>query len=328
MPRAEPARRQAHPFVTNLAGRGIGPGRPRGCRPATVRSRLRLPRGDADRAGRHRQDGAGVRGRPQAVPDARGRCSASSSWCRCPIPIWCRPTVARVLDLQLHGDEVSPECGGAGDRRQEGCCWFSTIASTSSTPQRRWPKPWCSLCPHVIGTGDEPRGAAHRRRIRLSRAAAGGAGASIWRLGRCPGAQRGAAVRRADAVAAGGLRSREGDKLPVIAAICRQLDGIPLAIEFAAARAATLGIQQVAGRLDDRFALADRRPSHRAAAAPDAAGDAGLELRAAARSGTAPAAASRDLRRRVSRWRRPRRSPARRNRTSRSAFRAWFRSRW
>ncbi|MFI0846592.1 ATP-binding protein [Mesorhizobium sp. IMUNJ 23232] len=47
----------------------------------------------------------------------------------------------------------------------------------------------------------------------------------------------------------------EGDKLPAIAAICRHLDGIPLAIEFAAARAATLGIQQVAGRLDDRFAL-------------------------------------------------------------------------
>ncbi|MBP1862250.1 ATP-binding protein [Rhizobium herbae] len=47
----------------------------------------------------------------------------------------------------------------------------------------------------------------------------------------------------------------QDDKLPAIASICRQLDGIPLAIEFAAARAATLGIQQVAGRLDDRFAL-------------------------------------------------------------------------
>ncbi|MBV8651003.1 MAG: LuxR family transcriptional regulator, partial [Alphaproteobacteria bacterium] len=46
-----------------------------------------------------------------------------------------------------------------------------------------------------------------------------------------------------------------GENLPMIASICRRVDGIPLAIEFAAARAATLGIRKVAGRLDDRFAL-------------------------------------------------------------------------
>lgn len=45
------------------------------------------------------------------------------------------------------------------------------------------------------------------------------------------------------------------ESLPTIAAICRCLDGIPLAIEFAAARVATLGLQQVAARLDDRFNL-------------------------------------------------------------------------
>ncbi|HET6609733.1 MAG TPA: winged helix-turn-helix domain-containing protein [Rhodopila sp.] len=41
----------------------------------------------------------------------------------------------------------------------------------------------------------------------------------------------------------------------MIAAICRRLDGIPLAIELAAARAATLGVEELAARLDDRFRL-------------------------------------------------------------------------
>jgi non-specific serine/threonine protein kinase len=41
----------------------------------------------------------------------------------------------------------------------------------------------------------------------------------------------------------------------VISSICRQLDGIPLAIELAAARASTIGVQKLASRLDDRFSL-------------------------------------------------------------------------
>jgi predicted ATPase len=40
-----------------------------------------------------------------------------------------------------------------------------------------------------------------------------------------------------------------------IAAICRRLDGIPLAIELAAARASTLGVRELASRLDDCFSL-------------------------------------------------------------------------
>ncbi|MEJ0003654.1 MAG: winged helix-turn-helix domain-containing protein [Pararobbsia sp.] len=47
----------------------------------------------------------------------------------------------------------------------------------------------------------------------------------------------------------------DGSRAPIIAAICRRLDGIPLAIEMAAARVATLGVEALANRLDDRFQL-------------------------------------------------------------------------
>ena len=56
---------------------------------------------------------------------------------------------------------------------------------------------------------------------------------------------------------------------PVVVEICRRLDGIPLAIELAAARARTIGVAEIARRLDERFGLlkAMRRgsdPRHRA----------------------------------------------------------------
>lgn len=43
-----------------------------------------------------------------------------------------------------------------------------------------------------------------------------------------------------------------------VIAICRTLDGMPLAIELAAVRARTLSLQQIADRLDDPFALLSR----------------------------------------------------------------------
>jgi predicted ATPase len=45
------------------------------------------------------------------------------------------------------------------------------------------------------------------------------------------------------------------ENLPAIAGICRRLDGIPLAIDLAATRVATLGLQQVAAGLDDRLGM-------------------------------------------------------------------------
>ncbi len=42
---------------------------------------------------------------------------------------------------------------------------------------------------------------------------------------------------------------------PAIAQICRRLDGIPLALELAAARVKVLSVEQIAARLNDRFRL-------------------------------------------------------------------------
>jgi len=60
-------------------------------------------------------------------------------------------------------------------------------------------------------------------------------------------------VTRAKALDAG--FASQPEDLRSIVEICRHLDGIPLAIEFAAARAAFVGIEQVAAGLRNRFAL-------------------------------------------------------------------------
>lgn len=48
------------------------------------------------------------------------------------------------------------------------------------------------------------------------------------------------------------------ENIRAVATICAQLDGLPLAIELIAARVKTLSIEQIAARLDDRFALLTR----------------------------------------------------------------------
>jgi predicted ATPase/DNA-binding XRE family transcriptional regulator len=60
-------------------------------------------------------------------------------------------------------------------------------------------------------------------------------------------------VERARAVRPG-FALAEGNRAAA-AEICRRLDGIPLAIELAAARVAALPVEQIARRLDDRFRL-------------------------------------------------------------------------
>jgi len=45
------------------------------------------------------------------------------------------------------------------------------------------------------------------------------------------------------------------DNAPAVVQVCQRLDGIPLAIELAAARVKVLAVEQIAARLDDRFRL-------------------------------------------------------------------------
>lgn len=47
----------------------------------------------------------------------------------------------------------------------------------------------------------------------------------------------------------------DAHNMAAVAEICRRLDGIPLALELAAARVRVLSVEQIAGRLDDRFRL-------------------------------------------------------------------------
>jgi predicted ATPase/DNA-binding winged helix-turn-helix (wHTH) protein len=75
--------------------------------------------------------------------------------------------------------------------------------------------------------------------------------ASLDELRQCPAVQL--FIRRAQALACGlGTDERS---MRLIAVICRRLDGIPLAIELAAARAAALGVAGVYAHLDDRLQL-------------------------------------------------------------------------
>ena len=83
-----------------------------------------------------------------------------------------------------------------------------------------------------------------------------------------------------------------------VAEICYALDGLPLAIELAAARVRMLSVEQIADRSGRSLPPVDSGRSHRAAASPDAACLCGLEPRAALRPGAHPATTARGVQRR------------------------------
>jgi predicted ATPase/DNA-binding XRE family transcriptional regulator len=115
-----------------------------------------------------------------------------------------------------------------------------------------------SSCPGVtiLGTSREALGIPGERIYRLPsltfparRRGNDGVAAADWR-------SYGAVelfVERATSVD-GGFALTERNA-PVVAEICRRLDGIPLAIELAAMRTSVLGVERLAAKLDDRFRL-------------------------------------------------------------------------
>jgi predicted ATPase/DNA-binding CsgD family transcriptional regulator len=102
----------------------------------------------------------------------------------------------------------------------------------------------------ILATSREPLAVAGEARYRLAPLA-------------LPDLEDLAAVARAEAVALFADRARSADARfaldeqtgPAVARLVRRLDGMPLAIELAAARVEALGVTGLLDRLDDRFAL-------------------------------------------------------------------------
>ncbi len=115
------------------------------------------------------------------------------------------------------------------------------------------------------------RTSAKARILATSREALGMAGEVAWRVPSLPAADPGSDssaiqlltyaatqlfVQRA--CAASPLFRLSQGNAGAVATICHQLDGIPLALELAAARVGAMRVEQVAERLSDRFALLSR----------------------------------------------------------------------
>src|SRR5215469_8304676 len=103
----------------------------------------------------------------------------------------------------------------------------------------------------ILATSREPLGITGEALWQVEPLALPASGADLVEIASSQAVQllqdRAAAVRKDFAINAHTLSS--------MARICRALDGIPLAIELAAARLRTMSLDQLANRLDDRFRL-------------------------------------------------------------------------
>jgi len=108
-------------------------------------------------------------------------------------------------------------------------------------------------CPglNILATSRQPLTMVGERRWMVNPLSLPGAGAD-------PDAVSGTEAGELFCARAGAISptfSLRPDTAPAVAEICRRLDGIPLAIELAAARLGVLAVEEIAARLDDRFKL-------------------------------------------------------------------------
>ena len=108
-------------------------------------------------------------------------------------------------------------------------------------------------CPHlkIIASSREALGLAGETAYRVPSLTIPDAAATTPSL--CPQRSGALFVERAQAVQP--RFALTATNAPAVAAICTRLDGIPLALELAAARVKVLSAEQIAARLDDRFRL-------------------------------------------------------------------------
>jgi predicted ATPase/DNA-binding XRE family transcriptional regulator len=112
-------------------------------------------------------------------------------------------------------------------------------------------------CPAIraIATCREPLALAGEYTYRLSPLDAPSAEAGRRLRAQDAGRYGAIALFAERAIAADRCFRLSDDTLPIVAEICRRLDGIPLALELAAARVGTLPVHVLAAGLDERFAL-------------------------------------------------------------------------
>jgi predicted ATPase/DNA-binding CsgD family transcriptional regulator/Tfp pilus assembly protein PilF len=133
-----------------------------------------------------------------------------------------------ILDTCEH---MVDACAALVHQLLAGCPWLRLVA-TSREPLRvrgetAWRVPPLEL-PALSGGEHGPAELADHEAVRLF-------------------AERAAAVRPGFALGQDNIHS--------VVQLCRTLDGVPLAIELAAARVSALSVEQIAARLDDRFQL-------------------------------------------------------------------------